>query len=161
MADNNNYMAANLPKTPNHALKKLDRLLGTWQESGGYKGMDVYEWMEGGFFLIHHFDGITPYGRHVKGVEYVGFDEDTQTLRSHLMDIDGSNSLTLGTSRAILGRFGLATEGPTTSIKESLPRTATPRQAVGSGHMTMAASAAALKLLGLASDSFFGFGFGG
>jgi hypothetical protein len=91
MGDNNNYMAGNMPKTPNRALRKLDRLVGTWHESGGYKGTSVYEWMEGGFFFIHHFDGITPFGRHVKGIEYVGFDEDTQTLRSHLIGIDGSN----------------------------------------------------------------------
>lgn len=91
MADDNNQMAGYLPKKPNPALKKLDTLVGTWRISGGYKGTDVYEWMEGGFFFIHHFDGITHQGRHVKGIEYIGFDEDTQTLRSHLMGVDGMN----------------------------------------------------------------------
>ena len=46
--------------------------------------------MEGGHFLIQEFDVTIPSGRHVKGVEFVGGDEDTQTLRSHLMANDGS-----------------------------------------------------------------------
>ncbi len=91
MADSNNYLAGRMPPMPNPALRTLDRLIGTWKQTGGYNGTATYEWMEGGFFFIQHFDGITPYERHVKGVEYVGFDEDTQTLRSHLMGIDGSN----------------------------------------------------------------------
>jgi hypothetical protein len=91
VADNNNREAGNLPKAPNPALRELDRLVGKWRVSGGYKGIDVFEWMEGGFFFVHRFDGTTPYGRLVKGVEYVGFDGDTQTLRSHLIGIDGSN----------------------------------------------------------------------
>jgi hypothetical protein len=91
MSDNNNDKAGNLPKTPNPALKKLERLIGRWQQSGEYNGTAVCEWMEGGFFFIRHFEGITPYGRHVKGIEYVGFDEETQTLRSHLIGVGGEN----------------------------------------------------------------------
>jgi hypothetical protein len=91
MADSNNHRAAHLPAKPNVALKQFHRIVGTWKESGGYNGTSAYEWMEGEFFLIHHFDGMTPGGRHVKGVEYIGFDEDTGTLRSHLMDNHGSN----------------------------------------------------------------------
>ena len=91
MADNNNSKVGYLPKTPDPSLRKLDRIIGKWQDTGDYQGTDTYEWMEGGFFLIHHFDGIAPGGFHAKGVEYIGFDEDTQTLHSHLMDIAGSN----------------------------------------------------------------------
>jgi hypothetical protein len=46
--------------------------------------------MEGGFFLIQHVD-CTGGGRQIKGIEYIGFDEDTKTLRSHYMDVNGSN----------------------------------------------------------------------
>jgi hypothetical protein len=90
MADNNNNLAGKINKTPNPALKKLERLIGTWQQSGEYNGTSTFELMEGGFFIIQHFDGII-YGRHIKGIEYIGFDDDTKTLRSHLMGIDGSN----------------------------------------------------------------------
>jgi hypothetical protein len=65
--------------------------VGTWKESGPESGGDAtYEWMEGGFYLIQRFD-FSHGGREIRGVEYVGFDEDTQTLRSHLMDNGGSN----------------------------------------------------------------------
>src|SRR5665647_566197 len=46
--------------------------------------------MEGGFFLIQRFD-LTYDGERHTGTEYTGFDEDTQTLRSHLMEINGGN----------------------------------------------------------------------
>ena len=90
MAEHNNELAGNLPKTPNPALKQFERLIGTWRISGpDVQGTVRYEWMEGGFFLIQHFDLIQG-GGHYKGIEYTGFDEDTQTLRSRLMGTDGS-----------------------------------------------------------------------
>ena len=46
--------------------------------------------MEGGFFLIQRFD-LTYDGERHTGTEYNGFDEDTLTLRSHLMEINGGN----------------------------------------------------------------------
>jgi hypothetical protein len=91
MADNNNAIWDNLPKKPHPELKKLDRLVGKWKISGPkVDGHTEVEWMEGGFFLIQRSDLIYDGERH-KGVEYIGFDEDTQTLRSHLMEINGSN----------------------------------------------------------------------
>jgi len=92
MGDNNNALglAGRLPKTPNPALKKLEPLVGKWKITGDDVDGEVrFEWMEGGFFLIHHFDLIQ--GGRQKGVEYIGFDEDTQTLRSRLMQTNGSN----------------------------------------------------------------------
>jgi len=91
MADNNNALIGNLPKTPNPALKKLDRLIGKWKISGpDIDGYATFEWMEGVFFFIQHAE-MTYNGVKIKCIEYTGFDEDTQTLRSHLMGINGSN----------------------------------------------------------------------
>lgn len=39
---------------PHPDLKPLDRLVGTWNVSGGTQGQVRYEWMEGGFFLLQH-----------------------------------------------------------------------------------------------------------
>jgi hypothetical protein len=50
----------------------------------------TYEWMEGGFFLIQRVNAVAG-GRAIKGTEYIGFDEDTHTLRSHYVDVHGSN----------------------------------------------------------------------
>jgi hypothetical protein len=91
MADNNNNLVADMPSTPNPALKKLERLLGTWKISSDFvTGTVRFEWMEGGFFMLQHVD-FQRDDHKIKGIEYIGFDEDTQTLRSHLMDNNGSN----------------------------------------------------------------------
>jgi hypothetical protein len=38
-------------------LKRLgDRLVGTWEVTGGAQGRVTFEWMEGGFFLIQRVD---------------------------------------------------------------------------------------------------------
>lgn len=91
MADSNNHLAGKLPAEPHPQLRQLDRLVGKWEVSGSFlQGFMTYEWMEGGFFFIQHVDCYTR-ERQIKGIEYIGFDEDTQTLRSHYMDIHGAN----------------------------------------------------------------------
>lgn len=56
---------------PNLDLKSLDRLLGTWQISGGPQGQIRFEKMEGGFFLMQHIE-LEYGGRKIKGVEVIG-----------------------------------------------------------------------------------------
>ena len=56
---------------PNPDLKSLDRLIGTWKQSGEVDGEITYEWSEGGFFLIQRVDMIQ-YGNPIKGVEIIG-----------------------------------------------------------------------------------------
>ena len=91
MADSNNERAASLPDHPNDALKSLRRLVGTWKIGGSlFHGTVRFEWMEGGFFLVQHVDGEAG-GRRIRGTEYIGFDEDSKTLRSHYMDVHGAN----------------------------------------------------------------------
>ncbi len=91
MADSNNVLAGRIPDDPDASLRSLDRLVGKWQVSGSFiEGLVSFEWMEGNFFLIQHVD--LHRGDHViRGTEYIGFDEDTQSLRSHFMDNHGSN----------------------------------------------------------------------
>ncbi len=57
--------------TPNPDLKSLDRLIGTWQVSGGAEGTIRYEWLEGRCFLMQHFD-LLHGGHPVKGIEVIG-----------------------------------------------------------------------------------------
>lgn len=92
MADNNNALIGKLPKEPYPELKKLESLVGKWhiETNIGMEGYAAFEWMEGGFFMIQRFEFKIGDGN-LKGIEYIGFDEDTQTLRSHMMDITGSN----------------------------------------------------------------------
>lgn len=91
MADSNNHLAGRIPPEPYPALHQLDRLVGDWEASGPFlEGRISFTWMEGGFFLIQRVDAEAG-GRVIRGVEYIGYDEDTQTLRSHYMDVHGSN----------------------------------------------------------------------
>lgn len=91
MADSNNHLVGRLPATPNPALRTLDRLVGTWTISGDtVTGRTRFEWLPGSFYLVQHFEANNN-GREFTAVEYIGFDEDTRTLRSHMMDSAGSN----------------------------------------------------------------------
>ena len=56
---------------PDPDLKALDRLIGTWKQSGEVAGQVTYEWMEGGFFLVQHVD-LEQYGQKIKGIELIG-----------------------------------------------------------------------------------------
>jgi hypothetical protein len=58
-------------QAPNPDLRTLDRLVGTWDITGGVTGQVRYEWMEGGFFLLQHVDLHSGSG-HVKGLEVIG-----------------------------------------------------------------------------------------
>ena len=90
MADNPNTQATQQPPKPNPALKKLDRLVGTWKASdpsgaGAIHGRVTFEWMEGGFFLMQHVDlGDS------KGIEIIGYDEESKALKSHYFGNTGS-----------------------------------------------------------------------
>lgn len=59
------------PLNPNPDLRSLDRLVGTWQVYGDATGEVRYEWLEGGFFLVQHFDLVHD-GRPIKGIEVIG-----------------------------------------------------------------------------------------
>jgi hypothetical protein len=91
MADNNNLRAALLPLTPHPAMRQLTHLLGRWKNEGAAPGTSVYRLALGGHYVIQEFETTTPAGRRLAGIEYITWDEDTQSLRSHLMADDGSN----------------------------------------------------------------------
>ena len=88
MSENNNHLIWNLPKEPHPLLRTLDPLIGKWKITGpDIEGEVTYEWMEGGFFFIQKFD--LQQDGHQKGIEYTGYDEETGTLRSRLMQTNG------------------------------------------------------------------------
>jgi len=91
MADNNNNRAAELPLSPHPAMKQLEHLVGTWENEGAAPGMSTYKLVLGGHYMTQEFETTTPNGRKITGIEYITWDEDTQSLRSHLMADDGSN----------------------------------------------------------------------
>jgi len=91
LADNNNDRVPELPLTPHPALKRFEPLLGTWKNGGAAPGTSTFKMGLGGHYLIQEFETTTPNGRTLSGIEYITWDEDTKTFRSHLMADDGSN----------------------------------------------------------------------
>lgn len=69
---------------PNPELLKLDKLVGIWSVSGEVRGQVSYSWMEGGFFLVQYVDI-----EGAKGIEFIGYDEESGKLKSHYFDDDG------------------------------------------------------------------------
>jgi hypothetical protein len=95
MTDSNpNTQAEQQAPTPNPDLKSLDRLVGTWEVSGGAQGRVTYEWMEGGFFLLQRVD-LEQYGMKLKGIEIIGHEqpfgaEPGEEIKSRYYDTMGN-----------------------------------------------------------------------
>jgi hypothetical protein len=64
----------NTQRHPNPELESLNKLVGTWKVSGAIEGTSRFEWAEGGFFLLHHFDFVQD-GRRSKGLEIIGHEQ--------------------------------------------------------------------------------------
>ncbi len=92
----NNVQAHQPPPEPNPTLKSLNVMVGTWNIEGREAGSDgeirgqvAFEWMEGGFFLVQRVY-IDYGGRKITGVEYVGYDESNEVLKSYFFGNTGS-----------------------------------------------------------------------
>jgi len=78
-----------LPK-PNPALKRLERLVGTWiikgrtldSKADNVNGRVTIDWLPGGFFLQQRGE-IEVMGLKVHGLEIVGYDSATKTFPSY------------------------------------------------------------------------------
>lgn len=56
--------------TPSKRVRALDRLVGTWNVTGGAEGTVRYEWMQGGYFLVQHVE-LEQVGQHITGTEII------------------------------------------------------------------------------------------
>ena len=92
--DNTNYdQAYEQPPVPTPDLERLDRLVGTWEMSGGVQGRVTFEWREGGFFLVQRVD-LEHEGRRIKGIEIIGHErkfgaEPSEDIRSRFYSNTG------------------------------------------------------------------------
>ncbi|GAA3944896.1 DUF1579 family protein [Actinoplanes auranticolor] len=86
------------PPQPAPELKQLDYLVGTWKLSGMTEegpmgppakmtGTETFEWLPGGFFLVHHWEGSIDMGPRGAmpdvGYEFFDYDPETSKFRSH------------------------------------------------------------------------------
>jgi hypothetical protein len=86
MADDN--LESQMP-TPDPALERLDRFVGTWSMEGHLvgssentiKGEVTYRWLPGGFFLEQHVM-LDFMGLQIDSLELIGFDPETNSFPS-------------------------------------------------------------------------------
>jgi hypothetical protein len=79
---------------PNPDMEGLNKLVGTWNVTGGAQGQVTYEWMEGGFFLLQHVD-LEQDGQRLKGIEVIGHEQTfgappSQDIKSRKYDSIGN-----------------------------------------------------------------------
>jgi hypothetical protein len=103
MADNkNNSQTIYRMPEPNPALRKLDKLIGTWNirgydETGSeLNGQETYSWMDGGFFMKQEVDQNYA-GQKITGIQIIGYerrwgaDEPARECTSHFFDNMGNS----------------------------------------------------------------------
>lgn len=79
--------------------QRLSVFLGTWRTEGHTTGdgpaqavrsSDEYEWLPGGFFVVHRWDGHVG-DAEVQGIEIIGHDRTSGAYRTHFFDSDGNS----------------------------------------------------------------------
>lgn len=98
--------------------QRLELLIGSWQTDGAtiaqgdtpsvsIHSSDIYEWLPGGHFVVHRWDGNVG-DAEVHGLEVIGVDAQSGMFRTHFFDNEGnsgSESLTVhGNTWTWLGR---------------------------------------------------------
>jgi hypothetical protein len=139
MADENttnDVQAYAQPPQPSLDLKSLgNRLVGTWEVSGGAQGRVTYEWMDGGFFLVQRVE-LEQYGQKVRGIEVIGHlrpfgQEPSEDIKSRFYDSMATPSTTSMNWKGIPSRSGEGRRVLQRTSKASSATTATPSPASG------------------------------
>lgn len=84
-----------IPQPPvSDAVSALDRLVGTWDVTGGAPGTVTYEWMDGGYFLLQRV-ALEQFGQQVTGMEVIGqlrpfMEEPSAHIHSRFYDNQGN-----------------------------------------------------------------------
>jgi hypothetical protein len=93
-------------RTPSPETQRLGALVGRWRSEGRVvadapvpiTGTDVYEWLPGGFFLVHHVD-VDVGDQKVQAIEIIGEHDpgtDSYTCRAY----DNEGNITIMRARA-------------------------------------------------------------
>ena len=90
MADESIDVGGQQSPKPDPALKALEGMVGTWDLLGRdfttdeeIRGQSTFEWLEGSFFLVHRFS-FDYAGRKFSGIEFIGYDEKSGHLKTHV-----------------------------------------------------------------------------
>lgn len=77
--------------TPDVALKRMEKLVGTWtmkgrtldSKEGNVFGQNTFEWLPGGFFLQQRVE-LNFMGMEIQSLELIGYNPETQSLTSQV-----------------------------------------------------------------------------
>jgi hypothetical protein len=84
--------------TPSSEIQRLGALVGRWRSEGHIvgdaavpiTGTDIYEWLPGGFFLVHHVDVVIGEQK-VQAIELIGeYDPATDSFTGRAYDNHGN-----------------------------------------------------------------------
>ena len=89
--------------TPGPAYQLLTPFIGTWRTTGNMKvedsesdlritGTDTYEWLPGGFFILHKVDVLIGEDRK-ESIEVIGYDAASNNYPMHSYDNHGETSV--------------------------------------------------------------------
>ena len=94
MPESSDVQHRNSPPAPSPELRRLGALVGRWRSEGHIvgdpavpiTGTDVYEWLAGGFFLVHHVDVVIG-DQQVRALELIGsYDPATDAFTARAYD---------------------------------------------------------------------------
>lgn len=108
------------PAGPGPEHRRLDAFVGRWNTEGvvratadapelRFTAVDRYEWMEGGWFLLHHVDARMGDGR-LTALEVIGYDPASGTYPMRSWDSQGNAGAHTGTLHDGVWTFAGATE---------------------------------------------------
>ena len=101
MTDKNSNQKQSQSPVPHPELKRLDALVGLWHSEGQTRtsntepsikiiGTDHYEWLPGGFFLIHRVD-VKMGDEKIDTIEMIGsYEESSRTYSMRSFDSQGN-----------------------------------------------------------------------
>lgn len=113
---------------PGAGHRKLDVFVGKWNTRGQTKasadgealiitGSDSYEWLPGGFFLVHHWD-VRMGSEESKGIEIIGYDERTKAYPTWSFDSQGNTGTYQASTRDGVWAFRARSERATVVVSE-------------------------------------------
>ena len=101
MTQSETTQASQQTSRPDAALKRLNPFVGKWNTEGEIKkspfgpagkliGTDTYEWLAGGFFLIHRVD-VRMGNQKNESIEIIGYDARSNSYPMHSFDSQGNS----------------------------------------------------------------------
>jgi Protein of unknown function (DUF1579) len=98
MSESRDTRYHNSAPTPSSEIQRLGALVGRWRSEGHIvgdaplpiTGTDIYEWLPGGFFLVHHVDVMVGEQK-VQAIEIIGeYDPATDSFTGRAYDNHGN-----------------------------------------------------------------------